>query len=105
MEAPRGQKTICLPFQSEEHYEQCVRSPDLFRKTLMESYEQHPELFPARFGEGFTLDDKRHCERQQLWIRRIRLRTTRQKFTVRPSLVLPYMIATTDEVEKGLYLR
>jgi hypothetical protein len=105
METSRGDKSICLPFQSEEHYEACMRDPKLFRRELEELYERYPELFPARFGEGFTLDDRRCSEKQQLWIRRIELRATKQKFTIRPSLVLPYMSATTEEVEKGLYLR
>jgi hypothetical protein len=105
MEPSRGDKSICLPFDSETHYDACVRSPRLFRQALLERYERHPELFPTRFGEGFTLDDRRYSVRQQLWLRRIELRATGQKFTVRPSLVFPYMLATTDEVEKGLYLR
>jgi hypothetical protein len=105
MEASRGDKTICLPFESEKHYNSCMRDAKRFRQTLTELYNRHPELFPTRFGEGFSIDDKRVSERQQLAIRRIELHATKEKFSVRPSFMLPYMTATTEEVEKGLFLR
>lgn len=105
MGSSRGHKSICLPFESEKHYDESVKDPKGFRRVLLELFEKHPELFPAGFAEGFSLSDRRYSERQQLWIRRIKLHASGQKFTIRPSLVLPYMTATTDEVEKGLYLR
>jgi len=105
MEASRGEKTICLPFESEAHYEACMRNPEEFRRTLSSLYGRYPELFPARFEAGFVLDGKRFSERQQLSIRRVVLRATGQKFSIRPSFMLPYMTATTEDVEKGLYLR
>ncbi len=105
MEASRGDKTICLPFESEKHYNSCMRDAKRFRQTLTELYNRHPELFPTRFGEGFSIDDKRVSERQQLALRRIELHATTAKFSVRPSFVLPDMTATTEEVEKGLFLR
>src|SRR5262249_27254062 len=38
-------------------------------------------------------------------LRRIKLKASQEVFTLRPSFVLPYCIARTDEVEKALYLR
>ena len=38
-------------------------------------------------------------------MRRIKLQTTGAVFTLRPSFVMPYMIARTDAVEKALSLR
>jgi hypothetical protein len=105
MEASRGDKTICLPFQSEEHYFRCMDDRRLFRAWLEELHGQHPELFPSHFGKGFSLDDRRFSERAQMWIRRIELHADKQKFSVRPSFVMPYMVALTEEVEHGLYLR
>src|SRR2546423_12738721 len=87
MEASRGDKTICLPFESEKHYNSCMRHAKRFRQTLTELYNRHPELFPARFGEGFSIDDKRVSERQQLAIRRIELHATKEKFSERPSFM------------------
>jgi len=105
MGSPRGEKTICLPFESEEEYTACMRSPKRFRGKLVELHGKFPELFPQRFGEGFSLDDRRVSEKQQLMIRRVELQATRQKFSIRPSFVLSYMTATTDDVEKAMYLR
>ena len=54
MEPSRG-KSICVPFDSEEHYAACVAEPESFRQHLTEVFGQHPELFPARMSEGFVL--------------------------------------------------
>lgn len=37
--------------------------------------------------------------------RRIRLKCNRDSYQIRPDTVMPYMVGTTEEVEKGLYLR
>jgi hypothetical protein len=105
MEASRGDKTLCMPFESAKHYNACMRDATRFRQTLTALSNRHPARFPARFGEGFSIDDKRVSTRQQLAIRRIALHATKEKFSVRPSCVLPYRTATTEEVEKGLFLR
>ena len=105
MEASRGDKTICLPFESEKYDKSCMRDAKMFRQTLTELYNRHPELFPVRFGEGFSIDDTRVSKRQQRAIRRIELHATTAKFSVRPSFMLPSMTATTEEGEKGLFLR
>ena len=82
-----------------------MRDAKMFRQTLTALYNRHPKLFPARFGAGFSMDDKRVSERQHLPIRRIELHATKEKFSVRPSFMLPSMTATTEAVEKGLFLR
>ena len=105
MEASRGEKTICVPFESEAHYEGCVLDKARFRQALEEIHRRHPELFPSRFEEGFVLHDRYFSERLQLWTRRIRVKATGEVFGVRPSLATPYMVAMTEEVEKGLFLR
>ena len=58
MEPSRG-KSICVPFDSDEHYAACVADPESFRQHLTEVFGLHPELFPARTAEGFVLHDKR----------------------------------------------
>src|SRR5215471_17958186 len=104
MEPSRG-KSICVPFDSEEHYAACVADPESFRQHLTEVFGQHPELFPARIDEGFVLHDKSWSLKQQLMLRRIELKATAGVFLVRPSFLLPYMVGRTEEVEKALYLR
>ena len=52
------EKSICVPFDSEEHYAACVADPESFRQHLTEVFGQHQELFPTRMSEGFVLHDK-----------------------------------------------
>jgi hypothetical protein len=44
-------------------------------------------------------------DKLHLRTRRIRLKSNRQAYQLRPDTVMPYMIGYTEEVEKGLYLR
>src|SRR6266487_3810567 len=104
MEPSRG-KSICVPFDSEEHYAACVADPESFRQHLTEVLSQHPELFPTRMSEGFVLHDKSWSIKQQVMLRRIELKATAGVFLVRPSFLLPYMVGRTEAVAKALSLR
>lgn len=104
MEPSRG-KSICVPFESEDHYVACVAEPECLRQHLGALHREHPELFPERFTEGFSFHDKSWSIKQQLWTRRIELTATGQLFQIRPSFLMSYMVARTEEVEKALYLR
>ena len=100
-----GNKHICLPFASEAQYREYVDDPAEDRQYLSEMLSQYPELFPNGMDQGFTFHDAYASVKQDLIMRRIKLITTGAVFTLRPSFVMPYMIARTDEVEKALYLR
>jgi hypothetical protein len=100
-----GHKHICLPFASEGQYREYVDDPAQYRQYLGEMLSQYPELFPQDIDQGFTFHDCYVSIKQELIMRRIKLITTGAVFTLRPSFVMPYMIARTDEVEKALYLR
>jgi hypothetical protein len=104
MEPSRG-KSICVPFDSEEHYAACVADPESFRQHLTAVCGQHPELFPTRMSEGFVLHDKRWSIKQQVMLRRLALKATAAVFLVRPSFLMPSMVGRTEAVEKALYLR
>jgi len=102
----RGQKHICLLFESEAHYQACVADPAKYRAHLIESQQRHPELFPQAFAAGFAFHDTYQSRKQKgLVLRRIRLKQTGDVFTLRPSFVMPYLIGRSEEVEKALYLR
>jgi hypothetical protein len=101
---PRGFSTICLPV-SPERYRQVIDSPTLFRRWLDEAFRDHPELFPDAFAHGYTLKDDRLSAKRGLRLRRIRCKTTGASFSVRPSFVLPYLTAWTDEADGPLFLR
>ena len=97
--------SICLHFQTEDLYFSFVDDPALFRQHLLSQHSLHPELFPSSFSQGFLLHDLRWSTKQQLSLRRIKLKATGDCYLVRPSFLMPYMVARTDVVEKALYLR
>ena len=82
-----------------------VDDPAQYRQSLGEMLSQYPALFPQEMDQGFPLHDSSVSIKQDLIMRRITLHTTEAVFTLRPSCVMPSMIARTDEVEKALSLR
>src|SRR5262245_15543493 len=100
-----GKKYICLPFASEAQYRACVDNPAQYRQYLTQMRCQHPELFPNAMDQGYTFHDVYLSVKQDLLVRRIKVTATGAVFALRPSFVMPYMIARTAEVEKALYLR
>jgi len=100
-----GTKHICLPFTSEAQYRAYVDDPAQYRQYLTQMLHQYPELFPKGMDQDFTFHDSYVSIKQDLIVRRIKLKATGAVFALRPSFVMPYMIARTEEVEKALYLR
>jgi hypothetical protein len=49
-----SRKHICLPFESEEHYDQCVADHRQFREYLNGQIAARPELFPETVNVGYT---------------------------------------------------
>jgi hypothetical protein len=77
----------------------------LARAQLDRLYGQHPELFPAGWGQGYVFYGFTPPSRkQQIRCRRVRLRASGDVFTVAPAFVMPYLSAPVAEVEKGLLL-
>jgi hypothetical protein len=101
----RGHKHICVPFESEAHYQGCVEDVAKYREYLTKLSAQHPELFPQAIGGGYTFHDTYRSRKQQVVVRRIKLKASGEVFTLRPSFIMPYLIARTDEVEPALFLR
>ena len=103
----RDNKTICLPFPSIEHYQSCMDTSETCRQFLIDTYTKHPELFPSDFYNGFKFNGFVNSSKQEKFImRRIKLKNkTQDCYQIRPSFMMPYLIAETPEVEKALYLR
>ena len=101
----RKPKSICLPFASESDYDTCMADSDQCRIYLMQSYERHPELFPQALAKGFSFTGFLHSKKQNLRMRRIRLKAGGEQYQIRPSFMMPYMIGRTDQVEKALFFR
>lgn len=100
-----GTKHICLPFPSEAQYRKYVDAPPQYRQYLTQMLHQYPALFPTGMDQDFTLHDHYVSVKQDLSVRRITVKATGAVFALRPSCVMPYMIARTEEVEKALSLR
>ena len=100
-----GHKSICLPFASEALYREYVDYPAQYRQYLRDMLSQYPEVFPQDMDQGFTFHDCYVSLKQDVIVRRIKLKATGAVFALRPSFVMPSMIGRTDEVDKALYLR
>jgi hypothetical protein len=100
-----GDKTICLALPEGVDYAQWIEDSVGHRAYLDEQIAQHPELFPPEIGQGYWLSGFMISKRLQMKTRRIVLKRGRQTYQIRPDTVMPFMIGTTAEVEKGLYLR
>jgi hypothetical protein len=100
-----GDKTICLPIRDGVDYEQLVEDTPGFRAYLDGQITEHPELFPTEISGGYSFHGFRQSVKRGIRTRRIRLVATRAAYQIRPDFLMPYMIGTAEEVEKGLYLR
>ncbi|HET8647249.1 MAG TPA: hypothetical protein VFO85_17260 [Vicinamibacteria bacterium] len=88
--------TICLPI-GKDAYQDLIGDPKRFRDC--------PELFPEAFASGYTIKDGRTSAKTGLRLRRVRLKSTGEAFSVRPSFALPYMTALAGDVQGPLFLR
>lgn len=101
-----GDKTICLPLPDGVDYKTWIEDSKSFRRYLDEQIATHPELFPPEITKGYQLIGFVESKKQQMKTRRIMVKGgSRQCYQIRPDTMMPYMIGTTEEVEKGLYLR
>ena len=100
-----GDKTICLPIASDIDYDKLVKDTSAFRAYLDQQIAKYPELFPAGIKAGYSFHGFVESSKLQVCTRRIRLKSNGEAYQIRPDTIMPYMIGTTEEVEKGLYLR
>jgi hypothetical protein len=101
--ASREHRTLCLPF-AEESYSRVIDDPIEFRRAIDERFQSMPELFPAGFAGGYRLKDDRVSIKRKVPIRRLILRDG-TAYGVRPSFLMPYMTARTDDIQGPLFLR
>ncbi len=101
----RGDKSICLPVADEAQYQQIIADNQAFRAYILEVWANHPEILPPEFEKGFSFHDWVFSLKQQLPMRRIKLKENGEVYQLRPDFVMPYMVGKTDEMEKPMYLR
>ena len=97
----RGLKTICIPC-SQLDYEQVVGDPEAFRKLLDRQIQDAPELFPPEIDRGYRMKDLYSSRKTGHKLRRIELRD-HQCYLVRPSFLMPYLSAYTEDVRAPLF--
>jgi hypothetical protein len=74
-----------------------------FKIQLNRFIADFPELFPDSIENGYRCKDIRYSKRSKISIRRIRVGSI--SYTVRPSFVMPYHTAFTNEADDVLFLR
>ena len=90
---------------TEADYERFMNDNAFAKAIVDECYEQHPELFPAQWSNGYALYGSTHpLRKQQLRCRRVRLVVDKTVWTIAPGFVLPYQSGLVEEVEKALFL-
>ncbi len=101
----RGDKSICLPVTSEKQYRQIIKDANAFRQYIAQTCNKHPEIFPTELEQGFWFHDFVFSTKQQLPLRRIKLKENSEVYQLRPDFMMPYMVAKTVEIDKPMYLR
>ena len=79
--------------------------PAQYRQSLTQRLRQYPELCPKAMDHGSPFHDASMSVTHDLIVRRITVQATGTVFALRPSCVMPSMIARTAEVDNGLDLR
>jgi len=95
-------RVICLPFY-QENYDHIVKDANEFRAFIDKCLEQFPQLFPPEIQNGYQLKDIRKPKKLPVFIRRILIKEINVSYTIRPSFVMPYLTAMTEEVERVLF--
>ncbi len=80
-----------------------IEDPKWFREEFDGFIKEFPELFPAGIEDGYQLKEVRRSKKSKIPTRRIEVGSVTH--TVRPSFVMPYHTAFSDDVEKALFLR
>lgn len=99
--SPRANCTICVPSDEAGSVYQ-VECPQEYRRRLDNIIRKYPEIFPPDITKGYRMKDCYVSKKLNIRIRRIEI--TGRSYTVRPSFVMPYMTAFTDDAEKALFL-
>ena len=81
-----GKRTICLYFEQDQYHD-VVADADIFRQHLNRLFQDHPEIFPPGFQDGYNMKDIRFSKKLELPIRRITLKN-KEIYSVRPSFAM-----------------
>jgi len=95
-------RTIVLNL-SEANYDSFMEDTSIAHEIIKEHYENFPELFPSGMSEGYMLNGRtRKSKKLEIQMRKIKISGI--SYRIRPSFVLPYCRAKTEEVTGALFL-
>ncbi len=80
-----------------------IENSKKFRGKLDSFIEEFPMLFPSEIIKGYLFKEIRRSKKTGIPIRRIIVEGV--SYTIRPSFVMPYHVALSEDVEKALFLR
>lgn len=96
-------RTIVLAI-SEKNYKSFMKDNEAAHETISQFIREHPELFPSSIGRiGYKFNGYTRVSKK-LGIRMRRIETGGATYRIRPSFVMPYMRARTEEVRHPLFL-
>ena len=103
---PKGSKIIRISCE-EKLYKNAMNDNKKFKCLINSHIAVYPELFPEAISGGYSLYGfgRKSKKLDSLQFKKIKITKTGEIFSVYPSFVMPYLIAYTSEVEKGLMLR
>lgn len=95
-------RTIVLNIK-EENYTKFLSDSNVAHDAIKAHYIQSPELFPISMSKGYVLNGKtRVSSKMNIQMRKIKVDGI--TYQIRPSFILPYLRAKTEEASKGLFL-
>lgn len=101
----RGEKQIVIPM-TREQFDQSWHDPSRMRIIVDRIMAESPELFPPCLRDGYVFHGFARPSKKLdgMQLRKIRPRDGGEALHLRPSFVMSYMTATTDEIEYPLLL-
>ena len=95
-------RAIVLNF-TEVDYARFMHDLSFAHQTITQCYKAHPHRFPSQMAQGYKCNG-RTTPSKKMGYRMRKLKIGDHYYVVRPSFVMPYMSAHTDDVYKPLFL-
>lgn len=95
-------RTIVLPLM-EKDYALFMSDNSQAHRVIQNYYAEFPALFPFEITEGYQLNGRTRVSKK-LGFQMRKIKVSGRSYRIRPSFILPYFRAKTDEVSMGLFL-
>ena len=92
-------------FFEESYYKEIIMDKEKFKNYLQEKINNYPELFPSNIQYNWSLNGfAPESKKQEVKIRRIKRKDSKDVWQIHPSFIMPYMTCKTEEASKYLFL-